>query len=61
MKNFSDTSQAIESACRAWAYRTPIIKSRRRLAAALDDVERFEVGSEEWKEAVRRNAETLSE
>lgn len=60
-RNFSAMSKNLESACIAHAYRETRVKDARRLSAALDDIERFPIGSEEWKQAVRRNAETLSD
>ena len=58
MTNFSARGQAVESACKAYAYRAPIqasVKAEKLLRVALLDIESFPVGSEEWKAAVKRN------
>jgi hypothetical protein len=60
MTNFATRSQNLEAACKSYAHRSEYQKSTRQLRAALDDIERFPVGSPEWKEAVKRNAAILS-
>lgn len=59
-QNFSARSRNLESACKSYAYRNDYRRSDRQLRAALNDIERFTVGSDEWKEAVKRNAAILS-
>lgn len=56
-ENAAGFGKALESACKAYAYRT----QQQKTVAALNEIERYPVGSDEWKAAVKKNAETLSE